>query len=287
MDFKVLQKWNKTAAIVHGLATVVSFILLSTTSQENRLITMSRLEYNDDGPPPTSKVDLPVRLVQSGETDLRMYVVGFFAITAVAHWLYATDFFGRGWYSAAIFGYGWNPYRWFEYSLSAGLMTYLILIISGTKEQVSAVSAALITPSLMLSGLTTERALDQNALHAWSVKGGPKPRIDPVVVWANILPAWLLFFTKWYVILSNYSKISKEAKEASRPVDPSVSFVVRSMFIFFALFGLIMSYQTYRWATSRVGRPEPSFVAYEKAYIVLSALAKLVLAGAVVYAVKD
>jgi len=287
MDLKVLQNWNKTAAIFHGLATVISFVVLSSTNRESRIVNMSRLEYDDSGPPPTSKIDLPVRLVDSSEVDVRLYVVGFFAITALAHWLYSTDFVGRGWYSAAIFGYGWNPYRWFEYSLSAGLMTYLILIISGTKEQVSAVSAALITPSLMLSGLTTERALDQNALHAWSIKGGPKPSIDPVVVWANILPAWLLFFTKWYVILSNYSKISKEAKEADRAVDPSVSFVVRSMFIFFALFGLIMSYQTYRWTTSRVGRPEPSFVAYEKAYIVLSAVAKLLLAGAVVYAVKD
>jgi hypothetical protein len=214
-------------------------------------------------------------------------VVGFFAITAFAHFVYATDFFGRGWYSNAVLGFGWNPYRWAEYSLSAGLMTYLISIVSGTKDQVSAITSALIVPSLMISGLTTERALHQNELHKWSVRGGKAAPIDPVVVWANILPSWFLFFTNWYIILANYTRISAQANAAGQPVDKSVAFMVYSMFFFFSLFGLIMSYQTYRWATCRAGRIEPKFIAYEKAYIVLSAVTKLVLAGTVVYAIRD
>jgi hypothetical protein len=139
----------------------------------------------------------------------------------------------------------------------------------------------------MISGLTTERSLHQNELHKWSVRGGKAAPIDPVVVWANILPSWFLFFTNWYIILANYTRISAQANAAGQPVDKSVAFMVYSMLFFFSLFGLIMSYQTYRWATCRAGRIEPKFIAYEKAYIVLSAVTKLVLAGTVVYAIRD
>jgi hypothetical protein len=63
--------------------------------------------------------------------------------------------------------------------------------------------------------------------------------------------------------------------------------MVYSQLVFFSMFGVILSYQTYRWATSRKGRIEPTFLNYEKAYIVLSAITKLVLAATVVYAVRD
>jgi hypothetical protein len=246
---------------------------------------MSRLVY-DITKQSDSRVDLPAKLEDDVSVDLKFFIVGFFVITALAHLLYATDFFGKGWYSGVINGFGWNPYRWIEYSLSAGLMTYVISIVSGTKDQVSAISSALIVPSLMVSGLTTERSLTQNAMHAWSVKGGEKPVIDPFIVWTNIIPAWFLFFTNWYIILANYMRFSKGADEAGRPLDSSVKFMVYSQLFFFSLFGLILSYQVYRWATSRLGRIEPTFASYEKAYIVLSAVTKLLLASTVVYAVR-
>ena len=140
----------------------------------------------------------------------------------------------------------------------------------------------------MLNGFTAERALQQNALHTWSMGSGePKPAIDAPIVLSNLFPAWVLYGVHWYIILSNYSRLAKAAREADQPLDSSVSFMVYSQLVFFSLFGVIQSYQVYRWITSHEGRAEPSFADYEKAYIILSAVAKLMLAGTVFYALRD
>lgn len=248
---------------------------------------MTRLKFKTDGMS-DSRVDIPVQLEDDAKVDLKFFVVGFFAITSAAHLLYATDFFGRGWYSSQVLGFGWNPYRWIEYSLSAGLMIYLISAASGTKDQVSAISAALITPGLMINGFTTERALHQNALNFWSEHPKTlKPKIDKEIILSNLLPAWGLFGVKWFIILSNYSKLSKEARDAGKPLDASVSFMVFSQLFFFSLFGVIQTYQVYRFFTLRKGRIEPPYMVYEKAYIVLSTFTKLMLAGTVAYALRN
>jgi hypothetical protein len=53
-----------------------------------------------------SRVDIPVTLENDATVDLKSIVIAFFAITSVAHLLYATDFFGKGWYSSQIMGFG-------------------------------------------------------------------------------------------------------------------------------------------------------------------------------------
>jgi hypothetical protein len=94
----------------------------------------------------------------------------------------------------------------------------------------------------MLQGFTCERELQQNALHAWSLKGvGPKPYVDPSIVWSQLAPAWGLFALKWYIILANFSRLVKDAKAAGQPVDASVTFMVSSQLVFFSLFGVIQS----------------------------------------------
>jgi hypothetical protein len=285
-----LSKWNYVAAAVHLAATIYTMVTLKNRSR--RLVNVFRLKFDETQPESESRVDIPVKIENTQTVDLKNIVVAFFAITSIAHLLYATDFFGKGWYSSQILGFGWNPFRWIEYSITAGLMIYLISIASGTKEQISAVSNALITPGLMINGFTNERALQQNKLHDWSLLAAndsyiPKPEVDSSIVLSNIIPAWVLFGVHWYVILSNYSKLSKEAEAEGRTLDKSVGFMVYSQLIFFSLFGLIQTYQVYRWATLKVGRIEPSYIVYEKAYIVLSAVTKLLLAGTVVYALRD
>jgi len=282
-----LRTWNYGAAALHLAATILAASLLS--SKPKRTVQLVRSKFDETAPQSESRVDIPVALENDSIIDLKFVVVGFFAITCASHFLYATDFFGRGWYSKAVLGYGWNPFRWIEYSLSAGLMIYLISIASGTKDQISALSAALITPGLMINGFTTERSLMQNALHKWSLNPEKikKPKIDAEVVFSNLLPAWFLFGVKWFIILSNYSKVVEEAKRANKPLDPSVTFMVYSQLVFFSLFGVIQTYQVFRWSTSRPGREEPTFIAYEKGYIALSAVTKLLLAGTVAYSLRN
>ena len=282
-----LSRWNYAASLVFLIATITVSVMLK--NKEKRMVQMTRLKYDSDsGDEGESRVDIPVILEKNNKVDLKFILLSFLIVTSAAHFLYATDFLGQGWYSSQILGFGWNPYRWIEYSISAGLMIYLISATSGTKDQVSALSAALITPGLMINGFTTERALKQNEIHRWSKHpNNPKPDIDSSIVASNLLPAWFLFGVKWYIILSNYSKLAKEAKDSGEPLDSSVTFMVYSQLVFFSMFGIIQTYQVYRWATLTPGRLEPNYLAYEKAYIVLSAVTKFLLVGTVAYSLRN
>jgi hypothetical protein len=288
-----LFKWNYGAAFLHLGATIAAITLL--TDKSKREVQMTRLKFDENAPQQQSRVDIPVALENESKIDLKFIIVYFFAITSVAHLLYATDFFGLKWYSKSVLGVGWNPYRWVEYSLSASLMIYLISAASGTKDQVSAISAALITPGLMINGFTTERELKQNTIFQWSennkkgvlTSGPPNVDVDPIIILSNLLPGWFLYGVHWYIILSNYYKLQKEAKAASKSIDGSVSFMVYSQLAFFSLFGVIQSFQVYRWLTLKPSRSEPSFFQYEKAYIALSAITKLALGGTVLYSLRN
>lgn len=282
-NFADLQKWNYIACAIHLGAFLFTIFYLK---DDNSKAIIYRNAF-DDSTTNISKVDVPIKLEKAGTTNLKYYTAAFFAVTSLSHLAYATDFFGRGYYTHSIFERGWNPYRWFEYSVSAGIMIYIISIISGTKEQVAAISTALITPSLMLQGYSVEGLLHQNELRDWSEgKLKVQPQVESAVLWSNIIPAWFLFGVHWYIILSNYAKITQEAKNAGKPVDNSVVFMVYSQLLFFSLFGFIQTYQVYRWATSTKGRHEWGYIEYEKAYIALSAITKLVLAASVVYALR-
>lgn len=283
---ETLSKWNYVFAALHLGAAIYAGLVLKNRSR--RLVDVFRLKYDDSQPPSTSRVDIPVMIENKETVDLKYLLVAFFAVTSVAHFLYANDFFGRGWYSTQVLGFGWNPFRWVEYSISAGIMIYLISISSGTKEQISAISNALITPGLMINGFTNERALKQNELHKWSLNPTvERPMIDVQILFSNLIPAWFLFGVHWYVILSNYAKLSKEARLAGNELDRSVGFMVYSQLFFFSSFGLIQTYQAFRFFTLKPGRIEPSYIVYEKIYIVLSAVAKLALAAVVLYALRD
>ena len=283
MKLNDLKKWNYVAFFIHLGAFIFTLVYLK--SDDSKAVI-----YKNAFDPNTvqiSRVDFPIKLEESGTTNLKYLTAAFFGVTAAAHLTYATDFFGRGFYSKAILGRGWNPYRWIEYSISAGIMIYIISVVTGTKEQVTATAAALIVPGLMLQGYSVEGLLHQNELHDWSIgKLKSKPIVEAAVLWSNFLPAWGLFFVKWYIILSNFTKISNEAKADGHPVDSSVSIMVYSQVIFFSLFGVIQTYQVYRWSTAKVGRVEWSYIEYEKAYLILSMITKLALAGTVVYALR-
>ena len=67
--------------------------------------------------------------------------MAFFLITALAHGLYASDI--NGFYSNAI-KEGWNPYRWFEYAITASLMSAILGSIQGTGSVLSYRSYAII-----------------------------------------------------------------------------------------------------------------------------------------------
>lgn len=262
-----LVRWNAAAAGLHA-----AFAVWAYRSLASKRVTLFKQEF-DTTTSPASDIDYPVKLDADGSVDVKPLVVAFFAITSLAHVGYATDFAGRGWYSSAVLKFGWNPFRWFEYSVTAGIMLYLIAVLAGSKERVSALTVALITPGLMLQGYTTERALHQNVL----VKNREHP--DGATVWANFGPAWLLFGVKWYIIISAFQGLKRDIKNNGGAVDPRLELLVWSQLALFSAFGVVQTAQVVGWRSVQGfgARFRVPYVHYEKAYIALSLVAKAAL----------
>jgi hypothetical protein len=269
--------WNGIACALFLGFTIWSFTLPSAS------ITLYTFAFDTSVSPP-SDLDYPQTLKPYGTTNIKPFVVLFFAITALAHLLYATDFgfvfrkgSPQGPYRSAVYGYGWNPYRWLEYSITASLMIWVISVVAGAKEWSTALLATLITPGLMFQGLTTERALHQNAIAKYSEGLRGKPKDDAIIVWANFLPAWLFFGLKWFIILNAYFVLDNELKAAGKAIDPRITQLVWIQFVGFSLFGIVQTVQVYGWVGPYRNFAATTYDYYEKAYIVLSFVAKAAL----------
>jgi hypothetical protein len=259
-----LRAWNALAALLHaGFA-------LWVLQKNEKDVTKYKLTFNTSSSP-TSDLDYAVETEASGAVGLRRLTLAFFGLTSLAHVLYATDFFGKGWYSSAVSGYGWNPFRWIEYSLTASLMIYVIALVAGAKEENNTIVATLITPGLMLQGLTVEREIHQNALAK-----GKSVDIDPVLIWFNFLPAWLFFGLKWYIIWSAYFQLQSDLKADGKTLDVRVQRLVTIQFIGFTLFGVLQTLQVSGWSNKTRFRTY-RYEVYEKGYILLSFVVKAAL----------
>jgi len=268
-----LSKWNWTAAILHACFA----IWVSTLP--NKKVTTYKFHYVVNEMSPVSDLDYALDLQQSRQFSLRDPTILFFAITSFAHVAYATDMFGKGGYNSSVFEFGWNPWRWFEYSVTAGIMVYIIALVAGAKEDSTALVAALITPGLMLQGLTVERELHQNELADWTNGlSNTKPEVDPILIWANFGPAWFFFALKWYIIFNAYMELKKELKGQGKDLDERITQLVYIQFVAFSLFGVVQTAQIYTWINSAKGKQKGIYyITYEKSYIVLSFLAKAAL----------
>ena len=260
-----LTRLNWFAAAAHTTAAVLSMIFLKSKS-----VPLFKTSF-DASVPATSDIDFPQQLVPSGTTvNIKSMTIAFFFITAIAHVVYATDFFGKGWYTSAVFGFGWNPFRWFEYSITAAIMIFIISVIAGNKDNSVAWTVSLITVGLMFQGYTNEREIHQNLL----AKDFAAASVDPYIVWGNFIPAWLLYGIKWYLIFNALVTLQKDIKQqTSGYLDGKVTWLVLLQFAFFTCFGIVQSVQVYMWA--RRVQPSVPYLNFEVAYVALSLIAKV------------
>ena len=253
---------------------------LYSCSLKNKKVKLFEFNYKtNESPASDLDYDMDLTKIDGPVVSIKNLVIAFFVITSFAHVAYATDIFGRGGYYSNVFGQGWNPIRWFEYSITASIMIYIISIVAGAKEESTALVAALLTPGIMLQGLTVERELKQNQLAAYSAGLAPRPNVDNVLIWANFAPAWFFFGIKWFIIFNAYLKLKNDLKNESpsKTIDPKITQLVVSQFILFSLFGVVQSVQIYGWAFKGSWSSRQAYITFEKMYIGLSFVAKAAL----------
>ena len=203
--------------------------------------------------------------------------VAFFLITFAAHMWYATLGFAQ--YKNAVAS-GWNPFRWFEYAMSAGIMTVLVGLVDGTRDTTALMGLYGITVGMMLTGFITESLLRGR---------GPVPTASRDAILGSGAVGWILFATLWGVLFYSFATLvsdvntlyKDEVDGDGRPIKvPSwIWYIVIMQFVYYALFGVVQ----FLHVRDRLSGNAFDYVNVEKRYIQLSYWSKLSLASGLAY----
>lgn len=239
--FRRLRTWNAVMAFLHGIQGLLMVVLA-----EPVLWPVTRIRYEFDVETET----LAPITIQWVEVELALLVAGFLFLSALAHGLIATVRY------AEYVGYlslGMNPYRWFEYAVSASLMIVVIAMLSGIWDLGTLVALFGLVAVMNLMGLMMELHNQTTTSTDWTAYY--------IGVIAGIVP--------WIVIaISLLGSIIASGGE----VPDFVIYIYVSIFVFFNLFAVNMVLQyrgVWRWREYLFG---------ERMYILLSLVAKSALA---------
>jgi hypothetical protein len=235
-----LRKFN---FFMGGLHAVQALAILLLAKDFKLPLTIPYLEFN----PATGGLETHIQTL--GHLPLAWLIVAFLALSALAHFIIATVYRHR--YEAGL-AKGLNAARWVEYAFSASTMMVAIALLVGVYDLPSLVMIFALTAGMNLMGLVME-------VHNQTTKR------------TNWLSFWIgskLGIVPWLVILAYF--LSGAAYGSTPPT--FVYWIFVSIFIFFNCFAVNMALQY-----KKVG-PWKDYLYGERAYIVLSLVAKSLLA---------
>ena len=228
--------------VIAGFFHLIQMILILVLATDFTLpITAAYME----GPPGTPPAD-PVTLV-----DVRVAwgVAAFFGLSALFHFLVASPLFYQRYVNGLLDKH--NYFRWVEYSLSSSIMIVLIAQIVGISDVGAIVAIFGVNVSMILFGWLQEKFV--------SPGGG-------------LLPFWfgcIAGIVPW-IIIAIFVLAPGAARDVQTP--GFVYGIIISLFVLFNCFALVQYLQykpVGKWA---------DYLRGEKAYIVLSLVAKSALA---------
>lgn len=234
-----LRRWNLGVGSAHLVQAVAILLLAAAVSLP---VSIGYLT----GPPGAGEYGGPKLLF-----DLRVdiAVAAFLLLAAVDHLSVGT--WGRRWYERQVTR-GINPARWWEYSISASLMIVLIAMLAGVREGTALVALFGANAATILFGLIMERVnLGREAVR-----------------WRPFVYGCIVGAVPWIAIALQLAVSQSETSDVP-------GFVIA---IFVTLLILFNSFAVNMWLQYRRIGPwrDPLFA--EKAYLVLSLLAKSALA---------
>lgn len=237
-----LQKLNRTAGLLH-LAQATGLLLIVNWSLKLPILTrfFDKTATGEVLPVAKTLVDIPVAL--AGPL--------FLLISAIFHLIISSPFYIRK-YEKNIKN-GINPLRWWEYSISSSIMLVILLMLGGLIELPSIVFIFTLNFIMNMMGLMMERYNQLTERTNWLPFN--------IGVLAGIVP-WIVGGLYFWVSTSNIAD--------SIPGYAKMGFLVT--FLLFNTFAINMFLQY-----KQVGKWS-KYVYGEKAYIVLSLVAKTLLA---------
>ena len=241
-----LRLWNAVMAVLHFLQGLAMVIL---ADQVLWPITRTRYGFNAE-----TEAIFP-ETVSFVDANLPLLVAGFLFISAFAHAAIATVLYER---YVEYLDRGMNPYRWYEYSVSASLMIVVIPMLAGIWDLGTLVALFGLVAVMNLAGLLMEQRNESTEETDWTPYW--------VGVIAGIVP--------WIVIAITFiGTVTASGGEFPE----FVIYIYISIFVFFNLFAVNMALQYLEvswWKDYLFG---------EKTYVLLSLVAKSVLAWQVYF----
>ena len=248
---RVLWWLNAIACVLHAssfiAALAMSIVFASQSFQAEITSDFRRYDANATG-----RFSSEVRSLNT--YPLIWVDLPFPIITAIFHGVIAFSPVVWKYYRESVFEEGGNPLRWIEYSITASLMIWVIMQLSGVTNILT----------LLVVGIFGNIALQWQGYLQERMKGRS---------WIPTAVGWIIFMGQWIIILSYFFT----AITSPRPADVAqvpwfVYTIVIGLFFLFATFGLIqLAYMT-GWP-----RFMKSAYAQEIAYLVMSFTAKLFL----------
>ena len=239
--YRRLRVWNLVMAGLHAAQGVLMLVLAEAIPWP---VTLTRYDFD-----PATETIAPIT-VEWIEVELALLVAGFLFLSAIAHLLVGTLLYRR---YVAHLAREINPYRWYEYAVSASVMIVVIAMLAGIWDFGTLLSLFALVAIMNLMGLVMERQNDIGEPIDWTAY--------TIGVLAGAVP--------WIVIaISLIAAITASGGD----VPDFVIYIYVSIFVFFNLFAvtMILQYrQTWRWESYLFG---------ERTYILLSLVAKSALA---------
>lgn len=234
-----LRKWNVSAGILHLISLIAVVALSNNFSLPVTATYMT-------GPPGSSFTN-PILLFSN---NVSYTIALFFGLSAFFHFLVASGkFFPK--YIAGL-NNNQNIFRWIEYSISSSVMIFLIAQLNGISDYAALLAIFSVNLSMILFGWLQEKYTQPG-------DGQWLPFIFGCI--AGIIP-WIIFVVQ----------LLTPGGPSNTTAPGFVYAIVLSLFLFFNCFALVQ-YKQYRakgkWA---------NYVRGEKAYIILSFVAKSALA---------
>ncbi len=238
-QIKPLRKWNISAGMLH-LASLIAVVALS-----NNFALPVTATYMTG--PPGSTFTNPILLFS---TNVSYTVALFLGLSAFFHFLVSSKkYFPK--YAIGL-KHNRNIFRWVEYSLSSSVMIFLIAQINGISDYAALLAIFGVNVSMILFGWLQEK-------YAQPGDGQWLPFIFGCI--AGIIP-WIIIVTQLF----------SPGGPAGASAPGFVYGIVFSLFVFFNCFALVQ-YKQYKakgkWA---------NYLRGEKTYIILSFVAKSLLA---------
>jgi len=253
---KKLRKFNLLMGALHLVQGIAMLVLATTVIQTigefTPTITQNYLAFNEQ----TRSLELASK--DLFQLPFGVLVASFLLISALAHALISIPKKTNDIYNADL-KKGINKFRWFEYSLSSSIMIVLISTLFGIYDIASLVLIFIVNASMNLFGLVMEQ-LNSGSMKDKKIKWGP-------FVWGSIagIAPWIA------ILLYMFGNANFDQ------VPWFVWAIVGTYFVAFNTFpvNMILQYKGVgKWKDYLYG---------ERTYIVLSLVAKSILAWLVLF----